>query len=237
MQELFSLVDFATDSKVLPTEKKFKERYQKPIEKGSKPNASDHERQTGDNRVVELRELISPHLLRRRKKDDGNTWQFDVWTRLSSSQRELYAEFVKSLSLRDAVAMGKNHQCWALPAIRRIRDLCNHPLVFTYGAELRNENMQELGKEELISQSRKLTLLIDLLRKWRQDGFKALVFSESIPMLNIIQYVLSDIPGITACRIDGSTTQKKRKDLVEDFNLPGSSRNVMLLSTRAASGK
>ena len=94
---------------------------------------------------------------------------------------------------------------------------------------------ESLSKNQIIAQSPKLGLLLELLHQWRSQGLKALVFSESTRMLNIIEFVLSDTPGINTCRIDGQTTSISRKKFVEEFNRAGS-KNVMLLSIQAGGG-
>ena len=66
---------------------------------------------------------------------------------------------------------------------------------------------------------------------FRKNGHRALIFSQSTRMLNIIEDTLQ---GVNLSRIDGSTREKERQRLVDDFNSGTGSVDAMLLTTKAA---
>lgn len=95
--------------------------------------------------------------------------------------------------------------------------------------------------------SGKMVLLLDILTMSSDVGDKALVFSQSIPTLDLIEFYLSKLPqrskpgkfwkkGKDWYRLDGRTESSERQNLVERFNDPINKRvKCTLISTRAGS--
>ncbi|XP_030511569.1 protein CHROMATIN REMODELING 20 isoform X2 [Rhodamnia argentea] len=106
---------------------------------------------------------------------------------------------------------------------------------------LRENDFKELGY------SGKMVLLLDILIMSSDVGDKALVFSQSIPTLDLIEFYLSKLPRQDKCgkfwkkgkdwyRLDGRTESSERQKLVERFNEPQNRRvKCTLISTRAGS--
>lgn len=98
-----------------------------------------------------------------------------------------------------------------------------------------------------LDQSGKMVLLIDILTMSSDVGDKVLVFSQSIPTLDLIELYLSRLPrrgkrgkmwkkGKDWYRLDGRTESSERQKLVERFNEPLNKRvKCTLISTRAGS--
>lgn len=96
-----------------------------------------------------------------------------------------------------------------------------------------------------IDYSGKMVLLLDILVMCTEMGDKALVFSQSIPTLDLIESYLSKLPrkgkngkqwkrGKDWYRIDGKTEGSERQRLVDAFNNPQNKRvKCTLISTRA----
>ncbi|XP_078427682.1 P-loop containing nucleoside triphosphate hydrolases superfamily protein [Wolffia australiana] len=95
--------------------------------------------------------------------------------------------------------------------------------------------------------SGKMVLLLDILSMSYEVGDKVLVFSQSLPTLDLIELFLSRIPrkeregkywkqGKDWYRLDGRTDGSERQRLVEKFNDPTNRRvKCTLISTRAGS--
>lgn len=95
--------------------------------------------------------------------------------------------------------------------------------------------------------SGKMVLLLDIITMCSDMGDKALVFSQSIPTLDLIELYLSRLPrrrkngklwkkGKDWYRLDGRTESSERQKLVERFNDPTNKRvKCTLISTRAGS--
>ncbi|KAM0056754.1 putative DNA helicase chromatin remodeling SNF2 family [Helianthus debilis subsp. tardiflorus] len=95
--------------------------------------------------------------------------------------------------------------------------------------------------------SGKMVLLLDILALCSDAGDKALVFSQSLPTLDLIEHHISKLPrngksrkcwkkGKDWYRLDGRTEGSERQKLVEKFNDPSNKRvKCTLISTRAGS--
>ncbi|XP_058095092.1 protein CHROMATIN REMODELING 20 isoform X2 [Magnolia sinica] len=95
--------------------------------------------------------------------------------------------------------------------------------------------------------SGKMVLLLEILSMSSEVGDKALVFSQSLTTLDLIELFLSKLPrkgregkywkpGKDWYRLDGSTEGSERQKLVERFNEPKNKRvKCILISTRAGS--
>lgn len=93
----------------------------------------------------------------------------------------------------------------------------------------------------------KMVLLLDVLKMCSDMGDKALVFSQSLSTLDLIEFYLSKIPqrgklgkcwkrGKDWYRFDGRTVGSERQKMVERFNEPSNRRvKCTLISTRAGS--
>ncbi|XP_052191334.1 protein CHROMATIN REMODELING 20 [Diospyros lotus] len=109
-----------------------------------------------------------------------------------------------------------------------------------------NDLLQENNYKE-VNNSGKMVLLLDILTMSSNAGDKALVFSQSLSTLNLIEHYLSKLPrqgkkvkcwrkGKDWYRLDGRTEGSERQKLVERFNDPSNKRvKCTLISTRAGS--
>ncbi|KAH9771403.1 protein CHROMATIN REMODELING 20 [Citrus sinensis] len=109
-----------------------------------------------------------------------------------------------------------------------------------------NDLLHEHTYKEL-DYSGKMVLLLDILTMCSNMGDKSLVFSQSIPTLDLIEFYLSKLPrpgkqgklwkkGKDWYRLDGRTESSERQKLVERFNEPLNKRvKCTLISTRAGS--
>lgn len=75
-------------------------------------------------------------------------------------------------------------------------------------------------------------VLDKLLRNLQEAGSRVLLFSQMSRMLDILEdYCL--FRGYGYCRIDGSTAHADRQAAIDEYNAPGSSKYIFLLTTRA----
>ncbi|KNA07910.1 hypothetical protein SOVF_167500 isoform B [Spinacia oleracea] len=105
-------------------------------------------------------------------------------------------------------------------------------------------NLLDRNTHQEIEYSGKMVLLLDILTACTEVGDKALVFSQSIAALDLIESYLSKLPrgrkgklwkrGKDWYRIDGKTEGSERQRLVDAFNNPQNERvKCTLISTRA----
>jgi hypothetical protein len=213
----------------------FKKRFAKPIEAARDKQASHGTLQLGQRANKELQALLKPYFLQRMKIDclkDKLPAKIEVvlWTHLSIEQRSMYTNFVNNS--QDVTSIISGEKTSPLTAVTWLKKLCGHPLLAAKGEEGETtDTIDTLDHEEIVRQSSKLGVLVDLINNFSANGHRTLIFSQSTKMLNIIEKVLWEV---TLARIDGTTPGKDRQMIVDDFNRSNSPIDAILLSTKAA---
>lgn len=207
----------------------FKKTYANDIVKAQQKSATTYDKEKGRKAMVRYREWSEPFILKRAKKGNmdelPSSNEFHVWIPLSKCQREAYEEL-----LRVAFADIKPVKGNVLPIIFKLRQLCQHPFLSTDHAIT-----AETTPSDLIQMCPKLEVAVQLITKWTEHGHKVLVFSSFLKNLEIIQFVLDQMEGVSACRITGDVSGKNRKAIIDDFNDKDTKHNVMLLSSQIGS--
>ena len=209
----------------------FLNKYGIPIEDGRQKNASEWTVKKAADVNQQLQKVIQPYFLQRMKKTEfedrlPSKKELVVFTHLSNTQREMYENFLKG-GMISSVLSGETAS--PLAAIMWLKKLCGHPSLMKESRD-KYENC-EVAK--LIEDSTKLQVLLSLVQRLKRSGHRALIFSQSTKILDIIQEVFEDC-SISHLRIDGSSAEKKRQTAVDTFNKSNSKIDVMLLSTKAA---
>ena len=211
--------------------KRFQGRFGVPIENGRQRNADKRMLQISERANADLQELLRPHFLQRMKTELGSKLprkeEFVVWTHLSPKQRRLYETYVSGEHVASVLAGDVTSP---LEAVTWLKKLCGHPLLVEYSAANIQVEIEKSDPLVLVSNSAKLDVLATLMKHLSSDGHRTLIFSQSTKTLDIIQRTLQ---GITISRIDGSTKEKDRQRLVDEFNAPASTVDAMLVSTKA----
>uniref|UniRef100_A0A452YC62 Transcriptional regulator ATRX n=1 Tax=Aegilops tauschii subsp. strangulata TaxID=200361 RepID=A0A452YC62_AEGTS len=109
------------------------------------------------------------------------------------------------------------------------------------------ENLLDDNTFKEADYSGKMVLLLDILATCYELGDKALVFSQNLTTLDLVEFYLSKMQikgkegkywkqGKDWYRLDGSTPSSERQNLVERFNDPANTKvKCTLISTRAGS--
>jgi hypothetical protein len=237
------LFDFATRGRLLGPIKAFKEEFSKPIEKARDKKATAWEVQKGQHMNEQLQKLLRPYFLQRLKVDYlldqlPPKQEVVVWTDLSADQRQRYSAYIKGeYSIVRAILSGVTS---ALEAVTWLKKLCGHPLLVeqhlsddTNKSNALRAALRSMDRKEVLNQSEKLKIVVELIKDFQLNGHRTLVFSQSTRMLDILEFVLTSSRRRIS-RIDGSTKEKDRQRLVDEFNSKRGSHDVMLLSTKAA---
>ncbi|KAJ1799550.1 DNA repair protein rhp26 [Coemansia sp. RSA 2399] len=66
--------------------------------------------------------------------------------------------------------------------------------------------------------SGKLTIVRALLKMWKPQGHKVLIFSQTRQMLDIIESMMVNMPGTNYRRMDGATPVQRRAALINEYN-------------------
>ncbi|VDI10453.1 DNA excision repair protein ERCC-6 [Mytilus galloprovincialis] len=232
LKELWSLFDFIFPGK-LGTLPDFMSHFAVPIVQGGYSNASQQQVQTAYKCACVLRDTINPYMIRRMKADlkinlPSKNEQV-LFCRLTQEQRETYMEYLSSRECQ-SILSGKYQIFSGLITLRKI---CNHPDICTGGPKLYigetpgNDETLEYG---YYKRSGKMIVVEALLRLWKKQGHKVLLFSQSTVMLDILERFISK-PKYSYLRMDGSTPISSRQPLVNQFN-KDDSIFLFLLTTR-----
>lgn len=252
LKELWSLFDFVYPGK-LGTLPVFHAQFVVPITVGGYSTANKVQVHTAYKCSLMLRDVISPYLLRRLKKDVAKQLpeknEQILFVKLTPEQREKYKKFLASRFVRQ-VLHGSLNLLYGITALRKICNHCDIPLHANdtdkclYGsihskpkpmskiALLPHEREDEEKLEDYGNWKRsgKMIVLDRVLTAWKKAGNRVLVFSQTTSMLDILEKYVQG-KGYTYQRMDGGTPVGSRMDLIDRFNFD-ESVFVFLLTTR-----
>lgn len=221
--ELWSLFDFVFPGK-LGTLPVFQAQFAIPIQQGGYANASSLQVATAYKCAVVLRDMIAPYLLRRKKADVAKALpkktERILFCSLTNIQRDMYMSYLASKELREIL----NGDRGALVGIDILRKICNHPDLLDKN---KWDSTTDYGNYE---RSGKMLVLDKILEHWIQTKQKALVFTQTQQMLDILEKLTLDRQW-TYHRMDGGTPVSTRSRLIDDFN-SNPEVSLFLLTTR-----
>ena len=165
-----------------------------------------------------------PFVLRRLKSDIlqdlPEKSEQTIVLNLSSSQESYYASFVsevKSMIQKEKKANGnKISHVLALNLLLRLRQICISPALL-------DENYSEMTPKFMFLKERLTTL--------KAEGYSSLVFSQFTKSLDLCEQLCKE-EGFQYFRLDGSTTSKKRKQIIQQFQ-ESTQPSVFLISLKA----
>ena len=86
--------------------------------------------------------------------------------------------------------------------------------------------------KHLVDNCGKMVILDKLLTRLKEQGSRVLIFTQMTKVLDILEdYCLWK--GHEYCRLDGTTPHEDRQNSINEYNAPGSSKFLFMLSTRA----
>jgi superfamily II DNA or RNA helicase len=210
--ELWALLDFVNPG-LLGDELHFNRFYRIPIE-----------RMKNEDRLAALRELVSPYILRRNKREVAKELppKTEVMrpVELHGGQRELYESIrVAAHAEVRKIIRKKGLAASVVPvlgALTKLRQVCCDP---------RLVRMSQAGK---IRESAKYTMFFELLDKQLAGGHRVLVFSQFTSMLGLLEAGLRE-RKVKYAILTGDT--KDRAEAVDQFEKGGA--KVFLISLKA----
>lgn len=170
---------------------------------------------------AELKELLSPFILRRRKSEvltelppkTVNT----IYCDMDSSQRTLYNSIV--YSIKESISeMGSFASAAVLKGLLVLRECCCHPLLLS----------NEINVDR-VSSSCKLENLMILIENITNSNEKVIVFSQFTRMLDLIKKKIESEIAVPIFYLTGKTNNRQK--LVDDFE--NSKGGVFLISIKA----
>jgi len=165
-----------------------------------------------DEKLEELKQKISPFMLRRIKSEVLKELPPKIiqtlYADLTPIQQKLYQEILEQVResvlekiKKDGIKKSKIH---ILTALLKLRQISNHPSLIR----------PNIGLGEEISG--KMDLLKELLIEITDSNHKILLFSQSTKMLALIQQEVESI-GLKYSYLDGSLSESQRRKEIEKF--------------------
>ncbi len=187
----------------------FNRRFVKPIE-----------RDGGQTPEELLRRVIQPYVLRRLKRDVLQELppltELSHEVELSADETARYAILRKQIHDKLFTAWGKReNKIEVLAEITRLRRFCCHPRLVFPDADL---------------ESSKISAFLELVEELRENGHRALVFSQFVDFLGLVREQLEE-RRVTYEYLDGSTPQAERQKRVDAFQ--NGSASLFLISLKA----
>ncbi|MFI5839583.1 SNF2-related protein [Catenuloplanes sp. NPDC051500] len=215
LAELWALLEFCNPG-LLGTAKRFRSRYQEPIE-ARQDEAAAHA----------LKQATGPFILRRLKTDKSiisdlpEKLEVKVWCTLTPEQATLYAAVVEDMMATISASTGIERRGNVLAAMTRLKQVCNHP------AHLLKDGSALPGR------SGKLDRLESLCEEIVADGEKGLVFTQYAEFGTLLQPYLQARLDRPVLWLHGGLTKARRDELVETFQT-SDEPTIFLLSLKAA---
>jgi SNF2 family DNA or RNA helicase len=215
LAELWSIMEFCNPG-LLGTAKRFRERYQEPIERSGDEAAT-----------AALRRSTGPFVLRRLKTDKTiisdlpDKLEMKVWCNLTPEQATLYQAVVEDMMLKISDSEGIERHGNVLAAMTKLKQVCNHP------AHLLKDGSRLPGR------SGKLARLEELAEEIVAEGDKALVFTQYAEFGALLQPYLAAHLDRPVLWLHGGLPKKRRDELVDRFQNDDEPM-LFLLSLKAA---
>ncbi|XP_067005938.2 DNA excision repair protein ERCC-6 [Anabrus simplex] len=235
LKELWSLFDFIFPGK-LGTLPVFLAQLAIPITEGGYANASQVQVATAYRCAMVLRDTIAPYLLRRVKSDVQSHVNLPpkneqvLFCGLTEEQRRFYKAYLDSGEVERILA-GTTRIFLGLMNLRKI---CNHPDLFSGGPKLfRGDKEEDIPEEERFGhwkKSGKMIVVESLLKIWKKQGHRVLLFTQGCQMLAIMEAFVQK-QNYKYLKLDGATSISARQPLITKFN-QDTSYFVFLLTTR-----
>jgi superfamily II DNA or RNA helicase len=187
----------------------FNRRFVKPIERDGAQTPEEL-----------LRRVIQPYVLRRLKRDVLQELppltELSHEVQLSADETARYTLLRKQIHDKLFTSWGKReNKIEVLAEITRLRRFCCHPRLVFPDADL---------------ESSKISAFLELVEELRENGHRALVFSQFVDFLGLVREQLEE-RQVTYEYLDGSTPQAERQKRVDAFQ--NGSSSLFLISLKA----
>ncbi|GAN09141.1 conserved hypothetical protein [Mucor ambiguus] len=210
LKELWSLFDFIFPGR-LGTLPIFQTQFSVPIGIGGYANATNVQVQTAYKCACMLRDLINPYLLRRMKVDVASDLpkknEQVLFCKLTKPQRSAYLKFISSKDM-DAILERRRQVLFGIDIVRKI---CNHPDIMDLTL---SHTDPDYGNPE---RSGKMIVVRALLKMWKQQQHRVLLFCQTRQMLDILE-IMMNRSHYRYLRMDGTTPVGQRIAMVNEFN-------------------
>jgi SNF2 family DNA or RNA helicase len=220
LSELWSIFEFMNPG-YLGSHGQFQRQFSREVERSTSGDAAE-----------QVRRLIRPFLLRRSKSDPlivpdlPDKIESKVYVPLTKEQAALYDNVLDELFRGLDRRSGIDRRGAILAALTRLKQICNHPALFT----------KETGAAAAASpRSHKTIRLLEMVRELRAEGDRCLIFTQYAEMGFLLQRLLEKEMPEKVLYLHGGTTKLQRDRMVETFQSEDDTpdNSIFVLSLKA----
>jgi chromodomain-helicase-DNA-binding protein 7 len=188
-----------------------------------------------EEEVGVFKRMLKPYLLRRVKEDVEK-----LIPRLSEVIIDVEMTKIQKTIYKGLLEKNKNEMIKGLSTANlnnlaiQFRKCCNHPFLISPQLEeqlLKDARTPQQANETFLKVSGKMILLCKLLDKFKQQGKKALIFSQFVIMLELLQDHLEKV-GYRCEMLHGGVSASNRMRAISRFSQDDQA-DVFLISTKA----
>jgi DNA repair and recombination protein RAD54B len=225
LSEFYTMVEFVNPG-LLGKASTFKKQFETPIIKARQPDADIDEKEEGQARSEELQRLTSVFILRRTSEILSKYLppksEYIVFCDPTSTQARMYRDVLASPVFGAVLGSAES----SLQLLMILKKVCNSPTLLkakdvgdkevtgTVGKMMADVKME---KHLTPASSGKFQTLDRLLHQIYSLGEKVVIVSHYTSTLDIIGRLVNAL-SYTSLRLDGTTPQSRRQDLVDKFN-------------------
>jgi len=234
LKEFYAIVNLVCPD-ILGSESKFLRNYEEPIVRSKQPDAHPEEVEFGNEKMQELNSITEQFILRRTQDIISRylppKTECVIFCQMTAVQAWLFERLQDSLDY----SAPSDYSC-VLSNITQFRKVCNHPSLMENLIQESGGLPPELDTLTYEEQGSKLAVVSCILWALRQKGDERIVLvSISTKVLDLLGELCQHY-GYPTLRLDGSTTQAQRDQVVQSFNSPHNSEAFVLLLSSKAGG-
>jgi SNF2 family DNA or RNA helicase len=218
LTELWAIMDFLNPGYLGP-KNFFQRRFAVPIER------------YGDTASLRtLRSLVQPFILRRLKTDRSiiqdlpEKQEMTVFCGLSAEQASLYQHLVEQSLVDIESAEGIQRRGKILALLTKLKQVCNHPVLFSEQAN--EQSAFRLG-------SGKLQRLEAMLEEVLAEGDRSLIFTQFAEWGKLLQPYLERTFNREVIFLYGGSSKKQREEMIDRFQNDPQGPRIFILSLKA----
>ncbi len=214
--DLWSIFNFLNPG-YLGNQAQFRRNFELPIQKNNDLRQS-----------ATLKKLVEPFILRRLKTDQSiikdlpDKVEQKLFCNLTKEQASLYQAVVKDVETKINELEGIQRKGLILATLTKLKQICNHPMQF----------LQD-GSDFTPERSHKLTRLSEMVEEVLDEGESLLIFTQFTELGQALEKYLRQACHYKTYYLSGSTSRKKREQMIVEFQDPETEPSVFVLSLKA----
>jgi SNF2 family DNA or RNA helicase len=222
LMELWSIMQFLNPG-YLGTRESFRREFAIPVERFHDPEITN-----------QLKELVSPFILRRVKTDPNviddlpEKIEVKAYCNLTEEQASLYQNHINEVMDRIQTSEGIERHGLVLSMLTKLKQICNHPIQY-----LEKINGYIPPAKEMHNRSGKLKRLVEMLEEIVAVGDRVLIFTQFAEMGKMLNSYLAATLNTQTLFLYGNTPVKMRDQMIKRFMDDENGPQIFILSLKA----